>query len=307
MKKNSFKILALTLMLASAPVIPQSKASAEVLKTTVSVPVEREEDKGIKKEDYYDKMREVMPEGSYGSNGYSADDYWSCAGWAAHVIYEAGKNGAFGGYVPDYGNTATACAGDLEVFMQNDSHFELVSYFNENSGSAAREEMNKKVKDGTIKAGDIIIYHEYGSSYSSSYGKAHAAIIIEETFDGTTDTYTGYGEDRWPDSLIGEATVANSLNYSYGTEFYTPVNSFFEIGQASGYAVYRVKYEKPKKTAVKQTVKKAEKVDKNETSTVEGTVIPLPVNETGKLDKIVSELEKANEKKTDDKEFMLIK
>lgn len=301
MKKRMIKTLALTLAVSASALFPNVTAEAAEqrsgIPTAAIYQMDEAEKKGITEESYYKKVREVMPEGYYGSSGYTAENYWSCAGWVSHVLYEAGKEGAFGGYVPDYGNTATACAGDLEVFMQQDQHFELVSYYNDNCGDNARKDLNEKVDKGVIKAGDIIIYHEYGSSFASSYGKAHAAMIISERFTGSTDTYTGYGEERWPSNLVGEATVANSLNYSYGTEFYTPANAFFEVGQATGYAVYRVKAEEPEKKENKNIYVK--KTVKNETSTVEGTVIYLPVNETYKVDMLMEEYDKENGRKSD--------
>ena len=243
MRKKIIPVLSLAAVLAFSHAGSIYAAEDKENTTEVSEESDKEETKGIEKEAYYDIMRANMPSGSYGSGGYLAEDYWSCAGYAAHVIYISALDGAFGGYVPDYGNTATASAGGLEGFMRNDEHFELVRFFNDDCASDARQDLNEKTADGTIKAGDIIVYLSWGASEGGSYGREHVSIITDGLFTGTTDNYTGYGEERWPSDLIGEATVANSLNYSYGTEFDTPANAFFEVGQASGYVVYRIVYE----------------------------------------------------------------
>ena len=243
MRKKIIPVLSLAAVLAFSQA-GSIYAAEDKTETQVSDEEKKEETEGIEKEDYYDVMRANMPAGSYGSGGYLAEDYWSCAGWAAHVIYVSALAGAFDGYVPEYGNTATASAGGLESFMRNDEHFELVRFYNDDCASDARQDLNEKTADGTIKAGDIIVYLSWGASEGGSYGREHVSIITDGLFTGTTDTYTDYGEERWPSDLVGEPTVANSLNYSYGTEFDTPANAFFEVGQASGYVVYRVVYEK---------------------------------------------------------------
>lgn len=243
MRKKIIPVLSLAAVLAFSQA-GSIYAAEDKADTQVSDGQKEEETEGIEKEDYYDVMRANMPAGSYGSGGYLAEDYWSCAGWAAHVIYVSALAGAFDGYVPEYGNTATASAGGLESFMRNDEHFELVRFYNDDCASDARQDLNEKTADGTIKAGDIIVYLSWGASEGGSYGREHVSIITDGLFTGTTDTYTDYGEERWPSDLVGEPTVANSLNYSYGTEFDTPANAFFEVGQASGYVVYRVVYEK---------------------------------------------------------------
>ena len=245
MKKRIIPVLSLAAVLAFSQVGSVYAAENREVKETASEESTEEEDDGIQKEPYYDIMREVMPSGSYGDGGYLAEDYWSCAGYASHVIYLAAKAGAFGGYVPDYGNTATAAAGGLEAFMRNDEHFELVSFFNENSGSAARQDLNEKVADGTVKAGDVIVYLDWGATLDGGYGRNHVAIISDEAFSGSSENYTDCYENIWSPEYIGEVAVIHSLNYQYGTVFNSPASDFFGSGQASGYVVYRVVYEEP--------------------------------------------------------------
>lgn len=241
MKRKILTAISLAAVLAVSPV-GVAYAAEETDKTEVTSEENETEEEGIQKEPYYDAMRENMPEGSYGDGGYLADDYWSCAGYAAHVLYLSARAGAFGGYVPDFEGVATASASGLDAFMRTDENFELVRFFNENDSYAAWDDLNEKTADGTIKAGDIIVYISWGGTEEGG-GREHVAIIDDKLYDGHAHTYTGYGETFWSSSFLGEATVINSLNYSYGTAFEIPANEFFYDGQATGYVVYRVAYD----------------------------------------------------------------
>ena len=85
MKKKIIPALSLAAVLAFSQA-GSIYAAEDKAGTQVSDEQKEEETEGIEKEDYYDVMRANMPAGSYGSGGYLAEDYWSCAGWAAQVI-----------------------------------------------------------------------------------------------------------------------------------------------------------------------------------------------------------------------------
>ena len=190
--------------------------------------------------DAYGSLKNYMKYGSYGSGGYLASNYWSCAGWVSRVLYTAGLAGEFNGYVPDFSGYASASASGLEQFLIDDSHFNRVAYFNDGYGGDAASRLLSEIESGQVKAGDIIIYYGYGANLSNSYGREHAAIILEEKYSGKTSNNTGYGEYRWGSQYNGHPTIAHSLNYSYGVEFYTPIDGHFYVGDATGYAVYRI-------------------------------------------------------------------
>ncbi|MCR5148003.1 MAG: hypothetical protein K6C35_03440 [Eubacterium sp.] len=188
----------------------------------------------------YGTLKNYMKYGSYGNGGYLATNYWSCAGWVSRVLYTAGLAGEFNGYVPDFAGYASASASGLEQFLIDDSHFNRVAYFNDGYGGDAADTLLAQIESGQVKAGDIIIYYGYGANLYNTYSREHAAIILEEKYNGYTSNNTGYGEGRWGSGYYGHPTIAHSLNYSYGVEFYTPIDGHFYVGDATGYAVYRI-------------------------------------------------------------------
>ena len=189
----------------------------------------------------YSILRSYMVSGQYGSNGHRATNYWSCAGWVSRVLYTAGLAGDLGGYVPDFTGYADAAAFGLEAFMRDDPHFDLVTSFNNGNGIEAAERIVAQFDAGEILPGDIIIYYTYsGRSYNDS-GKQHAAIILEERYNGRVSNANNYCPTLWGGGVyLGHPTVAHSLNYNYGVEFYTPVDGLLRCGDACGYGIYRL-------------------------------------------------------------------
>ena len=188
----------------------------------------------------YTALRTYMVYGSYGSNGHLGTNYWSCAGWVSRVLYTAGLAGEIG-FVPDFSGYADAAASGLEAYMKDDSHFEMVATFNDGYGGDAAERLLAQYDAGIVKAGDIIIYYGYSGRYDNTWGREHAAIILSEKYSGYVSNNNDCREDRWGSSYIGHPTIAHSMNYSYGVEFYTPIDGHFYCGDATGYAVYRIK------------------------------------------------------------------
>lgn len=206
----------------------------------------------------YSALRSYMVYGSYGSNGHLGTNYWSCAGWVSRVLYTAGIAGELG-FVPDFSGYADAAASGLEAFMKDDSHFELVATFNNGCGSDAADRLLAQYDAGEVKAGDIIIYYGYSGRYDNTWGREHAAIILSDKYNGKTSNTSGYGEYRWGSSYIGHPTIAHSMNYSYGVEFYTPIDGHFFCGDATGYAVYRLTSGKVSEETLKSMLGETEK------------------------------------------------
>ena len=189
----------------------------------------------------YSILRSYMVYGSYGSNGHLATNYWSCAGWVSRVLYTAGMAGELGGYVPDFTGYADAAASGLEDFMKDDPHFSLVTTFNNGDADEASERLVAQFNSGEVQPGDIIIYYRSNGRYDNSVGRQHAAIILAERYNGTVSNNNNYRPNLWGSGhFMGHPTVAHSLNYNYGVEFYTPVDGLLYSGDATGYAIYRL-------------------------------------------------------------------
>lgn len=214
----------------------------------------------------YSLLRPYMVYGSYGSNGHLGTDYWSCAGWVSRVLYTAGLAGELNGYIPDFTGYADASASGLEAFMKSDDHFELVATFNNGNPSDAAARLLAQMDAAEVKAGDIIIYYGYSGRYDNSWGREHAAIILADKYNGRVSNTSDYNEERWGSSYIGHPTVAHSMNYSYGVEFYTPIDGHFFCGDATGYAVYRLKAGKVSDNTMKSVVGENEKIEPNVTA-----------------------------------------
>ncbi|MBQ6231419.1 MAG: hypothetical protein IJJ74_09935 [Eubacterium sp.] len=214
----------------------------------------------------YSLLRPYMVYGSYGSNGHLGTDYWSCAGWVSRVLYTAGLAGELGGYVPDFSGYADASASGLEQFMKDDPHFSLVATFNNGCPSDAASRLLAQIDAGEVKAGDIIIYYGYSGRYDNTWGKEHASIILADKYNGSVSNTMNNGEDRWGSSYIGHPTVAHSMNYRYGVEFYTPIDGHFFCGDATGYAIYRFNVGSVSQKTMKSVVNENETIKPNVTA-----------------------------------------
>ncbi|MBR1674142.1 MAG: hypothetical protein IJ703_04185 [Eubacterium sp.] len=214
----------------------------------------------------YSLLRPYMVYGSYGSNGHLGTDYWSCAGWVSRVLYTAGLAGELGGYVPDFSGYADASASGLEQFMKDDPHFSLVVTFNNGCPSDAASRLLAQIDAGEVKAGDIIIYYGYSGRYDNTWGKEHASIILTDKYYGSVSNTMNNGEDRWGSSYIGHPTVAHSMNYRYGVEFYTPIDGHFFCGDATGYAIYRLNVGSVSQKTMKSVVNENETIKPNVTA-----------------------------------------
>ena len=211
----------------------------------------------------YSLIRPYMVYGSYGANGHLGSNYWSCAGWVSRVLYTAGTAGELGGYVPDFSAYADASASGLEQFMKDDSHFSLVATFNNGNPSDAAARLLAQIDAGEVKAGDIIIYYGYSGRVDNKLGREHASIILADKYNGSVSNTMNSGEDRWGSSYIGHPTVAHSMNYRYGVEFYTPIDGHFFCGDATGYAIYRLNAGSGSEKTMKSVVGENETIKSN--------------------------------------------